>query len=568
MKYGYPALASTANPWEAPVEPDVWPADPPHAVGTHVVTAVIVDADGKTLYAQATIGEDCHDAGQFVIFREFATDAPDPELAAWFWADGCNVGAVLASGHLDRHGSLAVSYDGARVFGQGHLDFFRGVANTTIRYGAHQPTWTPLDRGLFPNYPALAPGQRLLPPNVDALDFSFNGLGVATTSEMSMTGMRDDIAYLPQWLVPHVVDPTNDTYAIVRKCADSSGCWPIYFVSDTGDILDIETYPGVSTLPSIQMSPTAQAANPIKLYQNDPARWGITGTKYVWDCAHQTAYNFVAAATTGSARDRFHASVHAQAVLSYLNPSYRAKSHIWCGQERASAWSLRSLFLASRVSAHTEYFTRQLDKALAMYPFTGKLGYLGTQVDRVFKDGSKGTAPWEENYARLVIGVVAHALLAWQPVADHLNRWITTILSMPQFPQAAAYTLGCANPDTSEKLVQDAAGNPDYAASMRAAIGSTLDDLGYSAADIAAYNAPDATPQQLHDLTLKYNPNYSGQPGDFLDYVTSSDGYPAIMRAAVAANFPAISPEWQRCEGVPTKPNWEKGWAWNVVPYA
>ena len=48
---------------------------------------------------------------------------------------------------------------------------------------------------------------------------------------------------------------------------------------------------------------------------------------------------------------------------------------------------------------------------------THPLGFQSTYINRVFPDGSKGTAPWEENYTRLVVSVIVRLVVSMTHIA-------------------------------------------------------------------------------------------------------------------------------------------------------
>lgn len=543
------ADATVAAPARAPAL-----SAPVSNAGTHTVS--VVATIGTTQWsATAVRGNDPAAAATFVVLTDGAGNA-HPGLAAYFYDDCVDVGAVLASGRYDYAGALTVTYDGATIFQQASVQFPRCCLNQTIRYGT-QATWHAVDRSLFPTYATPVTGTAVPCTDLTKYDFSYNGLGVATYAAMGTTGMRGDIAYAPTWDVPFVVQPSSDTFADVRKAADQSGAWPIYMVTDTGAMLDVETYPNASFMAYAQAT---FAGNPIAMY-GDTASWDTSGTKAVPDNAHLTGYNIVAAAATGSARDKFHLSMWANYSLICSNATYRRQFGVWGHyQERATAWSLRQLFVASCLCDPTGYFARQLDaqRVFGEAQVTNPLGMQATYVDLPLGNGAVGIAPWEEDYTRLVLGVIAAKLPVWETLRARLASNLSLWLAAPQYQVARPYVAA----------VKDVNG----------AVFTTLTDVItntftggsnpiWSATDIATLVAPTVTVAEVSTLILKYQPAWLGKPGDFAQYPTSDNGYPAILRAAVAANFSSASPEWLKCNGVPTKPDFSTGWEWNVVPH-
>lgn len=530
----------------------VSPPPPPSTSGTHAVSVIAV-IGGIAYSSSATVGEDPQIAGQYLVLADAAGNK-HPGLRAIVYADCCDVGAVNGRSGNDYAGTLRVEYDGIAVFATQAVQFYRGCLNQTIRYGSHQPAWKNADASLFPNYaqsPAPLPLQDLA-----KFDWSYNGMGCASYVGMGTTGARKDIGFVPGWDVPFLVQPSDASYAVVRKASDQSGAWPIYFLDDdTGHPFDITKYPNTSFVPYIQ---SVFNGNPIVQYGTTPV-WNISGSPCRWDEAHETGYNFVAAAATMSARDRFHASVWANAVLTALNPVYRQTNGVWAGyQERGTAWALRSLFLASYVSDMTSYFVARLDEQRVQgeRQLTNPMGFMATYVTRTFPDGSKGTAPWEENYVRTVIGVTANKVPVWGTVAGRLRAWLTGILNSRYQQFATIYTMA----------IHDSTGNAytTWDQVIKSSLTGTWSD-----ANVAELLNPATTSERISELIVaNKSTSWAGKLGDFdTGYPTSCEDYNSYVMAATATMV-GNGPEWQFCITRPTQPTWTTGWFWNIVPEA
>jgi hypothetical protein len=496
----------------------------------------------------AHVGEDWTVDGQYCAVYD-STGAPHPGIRCRIYSDCADVGACPGSNALDYAGTLTVTYDGTPVFGPQAVRFDRGCMNQTIRYGKQAP-WKPVNPKLFPNY--ATPSAPLPLNNYSSKDLSYNGFGLYNTTAMGVAGMHENIAFVPGWDVPFVMQPSDESFAVVREAADNSGAWCIYWIDDnTGNPYDLTQYPQTSMLPWSQVK---FPNNPIVDYG---VVWKISATKGIWDAAHQTAYNFVAAAATGTARDKWHASVHANAPLIASNSFDRQSSGIVAHvQERATAWGLRSLFLAAHVSSMPDYFAARLDeqRMFAEKLITHPLGFQATYVTRQNEDGSKATAPWEENYTRLVVGVIVGLHPEWQEIQTRLNRWFE-IMRKPYYQLATHYKMGNQNAD----------GTP--LTTWEDVVTHTLAGE-WSDADITTVLSPALNTAQMTALIQKYVPTWPGKVGDFdANYPTSCQDYGAILMAAVAQNL-GDGPEWAVCQSIPTKPNWALGWQWNVVPIA
>ena len=535
---------------------DVPPVDPPPPpiveAGTHSVRATSV-IDGVAWVAQAVVGEDPQAAGQCKSVLD-ASGVAHPALLAFFYADCCEIGAVDGRDGFDYAGSLTVEYDGAVVYDAAAVQFYNNTMNQTVRYGAHQPAWHPVDPSLFPNY---ASSDAPIPlTNLAKFDWSYNGAGYKTVAgSMSAPGMRPEIAYVPATDVPFIAQPSDATYAAVRKVADNTGYCPIYAIDrDTGHPFDIATYPNATQM--TQMQATFEG-NPIAPYQNKK-QWGTSGSPNDYNGAHAPGFNIVAAAATGSARDRFHVAAWANAQLLEQAPNYRASSGLWAhNQTRKTAWALRSIFAAKYLSDMPEYFAARLEaegRIQGERQVTNPMGFSGTYLTRNMLDGSVGEAPWESDYERLVIGVIAKKEAPWQTLADRLKVHLTAFFGTKWWQFSTHYVLA----------VTDAAGNPYTTVQdiIRHALPST-----WSAEDISAVLADDVTAARINALIVKnHATNWAGKSGDFdSNYPYSMQDYPAMKMAAIATMC-GDGPEWKLSQSVPTKPQWRLGWQWNIVP--
>lgn len=542
LSVSQPLDALPSAPPEVAVPPAASAPDKPVAANHTVKATTTIDQVVWT--ATATVGEDPAVMGNY--YRKFTDPAGNehPVLRLLAWADCCEVGAVNGRSGLGCIGRLTIEYDGGVVWDAAQVLFFCGTLNKTIRYGKFQPTWKPVPGGLFPNYAKPAAPLQV---NLQKYDWSYNGAGYCSVLAQQTTGARGEICPIPPPDVPFLLDPSDESYAWVRQVADNDGAWSIARLDDdTGLPFDITKYPNATLMGSPPFT-----GNPIA---PKVAGDGIPVCPTTWDEAHHTGYGFVAAAATGSARDRLHAAILANATLTAFNPGYRQQCGVWAHyQERGSAWALRSIFFASRVSCMPEYFAAQLDvqRQQGERQITNAMGMQGTYINRTFPDGSTGTAQWEENYTRTVLGLIARNDPRWEALRAQMAKGLSIFLTGPQYQLVTLYTLAFRNADGTDKTT--------LADMLQSSLSS------WSAEDIGTAVSPNVTAQQMSALIAKYQPEWLGKVGDFMQYPTSPDGYPAIVRAATASNFAADSAEWKVCDAVPTKPD-AGGWQWNVVP--
>lgn len=543
---GSPALPASPNP-------PVIPPPKPTATGAHTVE-VLVTEGGKDWSVQAHVDEDWTVDGQYTAV--YADDTAHVGIRARIYSDGVDVGACSGSNGTSYVGTLTVKYDGAVVFGPEDVQFLCGRMNKTVRYGPQAP-WHPVDMSLFPNW--AKPAAPLPLYDLTKFKFGFNDMGVSPSTKMGDGGAHGNIAYVPQWGMPFIMlanDPDADpaavaaAFAVVRAAADNSGIWGIYRINDaTGLPYDITQYPDASLS-------YAKASNPIAMRVP-----GITpAIDTVWDQAHQTGYNFVAAAATGTARDKWHAAVHANAVLTAFNPEYRRATGVFKHyQTRGSAWALRSLFLASYVSCMPEYFAAQLEVQRKLAPRDDPNGmscgyFLGSRPVAM-------NSSWMLDYLRIVVNAMVPKLPAWADYRDYLARGTIASMNGPQYQATTTY----------RTVLKDTSGNwlPNFPAVLEASW-QCAENGSWPLADTQALTAATSV-DEVHAILVAHNAG-AGQPGDFRQYQTAPDAYPALRRAVCAmaadSGLPGGAEAWATADSVPTKPDFTSAWAFNIVPRA
>jgi hypothetical protein len=218
-----------------------------------------------------------------------------------------------------------------------------------------------------------------------------------------------------------------------------------------------------------------------------------------------------------------------------------------------------------------DYFAAQLEIMRGLAPSASPLGFQATYMRpgaNDVKGGSPtGTAFWQENYTRIVVNTIAAKVPAWQSFAQYLDKCVVMALGDARYPLSTLYV----------HTIKDASGAflPDWTAILQATLSGPQGNGtagAWPVADIAAATDAAVTPQALDALIRKNTPGYTNKLGDFVQYDTAADAYPALMRAACAGavdrDVPGAGAAWVVCEAVPTKPDFSKEWGFNIVPRA
>jgi len=426
-------------------------ATPSPKDGAHLVVVTVMDGAKRAWFAQAHVGDDPMAAAKYLKLTN-ASGVEHPGLTAWFYADCVEVGVTRIDcpyDYLNCH--LNVTYDGADMLHapsskpDGTVDFWRGCRMPPIRYGK-QVGWatSKIDRSLFPSYPWHESQEPWAPEATR--DYTFNGLGCATTWGMGSGGERADIGYMPQWNMAFLLNSSDETWAAVRRADDHCGKWrSVYFSDpDTGSILDRTKVPDHTCfLPQSQVH--AYQNNALVPYGGSydgdkliPAELtgGTTGwAKVVSACpnvpngAHLTAYALLSAMITGAARDRDHASFWCNFTLFEMNPLTTVSEGLTAWVPRQFAWGIRNIFLGAYVSSHTQYFEDELNHELEIvnrkflngnkYGIMDKyVTYRGTKGTAA--EGWVGTATWQQYYVSMTMDAIAYKRPEWRPFAKYI----------------------------------------------------------------------------------------------------------------------------------------------------
>src|SRR5574337_23063 len=552
---------------------------------THLIEVNVTDGTGRIYSANATVGNDPTKPFQYKPLTD-SNGVAHRGLTAHFYEDCVEVSVTRADAAYDEMNChLTVTYDGVSAavppssFVDGHVDFWRGCRMPAIRYGkqmAYDPNL--IDWSVLPNYDRTPQ----TPYNESNSTYTYNGLGTPNQPAMGTTGERGEIGFLQQSNMAFLLEPNDQNWGVLRRCDDWAGQWSSVYYCDpvTGDILDVNTYPDACTLPLNQRAPHSK--NPIAIYGGSyngdvltpPIDgWRMSASPLAPNGGHLTSYCMLTPMVCPTARDKDHCAFWANWTRLEINPSYTLQRGCMVGSQRRAAWCLRSLFLASYYSSHTQYFADEVARnltianAVVQNPFgllATDIAYAGTGS----ATGTKGLAIWMQSYMMLTMDAVSNKLPEWKPFAQFCGKFYALIGALPQAPLSTIYTWLCA--DASNNLIYkyDANGAVDVTASLMNHLWYSLVDNGFSDDQATAITAPNLTNQDVYNLLKDYyvsaSKPWSGQfingIGDYYGAITSTDAYPAgdIMATIAAANVgtPGIAAALNRVQNLPTKPDY------------
>ncbi|HET9817699.1 MAG TPA: hypothetical protein VFP92_00855 [Rhodanobacteraceae bacterium] len=573
---------------QTPAVTDPVTTDPPDpAIGTHAVAVTVTDKN-HTWIASASVGDDPATAAIVVPFAD-ADGNPHRGLKAWFYADCVEIGANALTNAYDYINCVVgVTYDGQAVAippsskADGTVDFWNGCRSPAIRYGK-QVGWdaSRIDWSLLMNYDRSNP-----PPAYDdsRADYTFNGRGMAIYDDMNATGERDGIGPFPEWDVRFILNPSDDSWAVVRRAADHEGGWRMVYVSDpdTGGIVDTGKYPDTGTMPQPQSSnwPDNALVPYGGSYDGDtliPATLDRNGhpkqtsaSPFVPNGQHLIRYGMLAAMITGTARDRDHAAFWANWPLLEINPAYTASGSVVLGTQRRFAWCLYSMFLASYVSSEPDYFTAQVARALDVandYP-KNPFGVWDTSCPSSHSGtvgeaaGYRGFGVHQIGYIAMVLDAVAHKLPDWQPLAQYIGTSAVQWFEKPYYPFFVPYKFLCRDPNNT--LLTD----------FDEMVRLTLVNQGYTDAQVATILAA-TTADEVYAVIKEKSPTWGGEYVNGVCDInagTAPDSSTAkgIAQVIGAANVgtPDIANALATIEALPQPPDYSGTRKYHIAPRA
>jgi len=590
-------LAQTRMPPPPPPRGSPSPSPPPPSSpqgGAHIVVVTVTDGAGREWFAKARVGDDPTVAARYLklVYKD---GTEHRGLTAWFYADGVEVGVTRIDCPYDYvNCRLKVTYDGVEVphapssKPDGTLDFWRGCRMPPIRYGK-QVEWsaTKIDRPLLPSY---AWNETQAPFDDSKKDYTFNGMGCATMPGMGSGGERPDIGYMPQWNTAFLLNPSNETWAVVRRADDHCGVWrSVYFSDpDTGSILDRNTAGKLTSyLPPMQVHgwknndlvPYGGSYDGDKLIPPEVNARGwprkVSASPYIPNGAHLTAYALLSAMITGTARDRDHASFWCNFPLFEINPLATAKEGVTSWAPRRFAWCIRNIFLGAYVSAHPSYFEAELNRELAIanpefigankYGIMAKyLGYRGPKG--TVAAGWKGVSTWQQYFVSMTMDAIGFKRPEWRPFAKYIAGLPMLFFTRPYATLGTVGTL----------YVRDPTGQ----------LPGSWDDI-LLVSIIAYFKCDESEAKAMIHVTSveeaykiarsmyarkgeKWIGRYEKEVCDLVGNPLSAQAYPADFAAAVVAAFnvgaPGSAAALRYIENLPTKPEYQLNQKYHLVP--
>jgi len=574
---------------------------------THAVHAEFTDGAGVKWTFDTYVGEDATQPGVYGGFVNANGDM-HPGVVGKAYADGFECGAMRMDNAYDYLGcTYAVSYDGIQLsIPFSAASSVAGLANTSlsyialtgstvnfwhncclpiVRYGK-QVLWNTsnIDWSVLPSY-ATSPAQTLYDDS--KYNYTMNGLGCASTRTMGNTGERPDIGFLPAWDLGFLTNPSDESWAVVRRASDYAGNWPYHCVHpETGSIVKITDFPQATYLPPAQTSGTAYLNNPVAQYAGSyvgttlttpPTLWGISASPNIGSMEHPNAYCFLSAMITRTARDLDHASMWGNYAVLGWNPYSYAKSGVRSDVQRAFAWNLRSIHLAAYYSSDTDYFLNQLEFNLAINntwiannknPY-GLLNYAaaykwlgtGTPANTNLPDLT-GVAVWQHSFIMLTMDAISHKDSRWIPFTQYVGSFYCTMCNSYLAPLGTNYTCMLnlnGQLITANTTLEGLAEIYNYSVMCS---GYTQDQANAMTANTNqvqdTYNALVAANQALGKVWLgKCVNNVSDMMGNSQ---LVPDGYPAMWQMAVVsaynANTPGSDTALSYIQNMPTKTNY------------
>lgn len=545
----------------------------PAGMGPNEVKITVDPHDGHKLVAIAHVGDD---AATKPVYCAFGNEdgVPSDMLTLHAYADGCHVAVVRLDTATDMTDcAMTVEYNGVQVFQSDSVNFPLGQWNNFIRYGAPL-TWKSVER--HPCLPNFAWGESQKLYSEAGADYSFNGFGIDKEASVATTGERGALGYPPQWDMSFVLRPNADAWAVVQRVADTCyGRQTVRCHPTTGEIIDIDQYPGITTFPPAQNSKAA--TNPVPNYQGTWIRGVFQKSTDAWqsgwkargsDTAHVTHFCVVAALATESAHYWDALAFQANMPLLNMNPAYRKANLLYQQQVRSLAWGMGYLFPASQVGRFTDYFKRQMEKQrliiqskptnpMFMYAFTHP--YTSDKMP-----GWSGGAKWMEDYVQLVFDPIGFVMPEWHDVCYYHAQCRAV-----DFVRNGKLRPACINCTEYTRLNVDPTGRfVDVDASDIA----TLQGAGWPFADASMFVATNdvAEAVTLYTKNRGYDGKVSasGMP-DMPRTAASPDSYTSQMKMALASAVNYKVPGWEVCkqwlDEHPTNPDYSGNQKYHVV---
>jgi hypothetical protein len=231
------------------------------------------------------------------------------------------------------------------------------------------------------------------------------------------TGGRAEIGPVPQWTAMYLVSQDERLKEVMLAHADVASSVPVHYRDESsGQPLDLDRYPNVSTL----------------LGTSQPALPTLANATTIWvpDTAHQGSYAYVPYMVTGDAFFQEELMFWAAWNLTAMSPGYRSYGQglLWEDQVRGQAWTMRALGEASRIVPDSHpmkaYFQKRLSNNLEWF----YQNWVASPAPNVSPMGSPASpyttqvGPWQNDFWTIVMAQHAEAD---EPRAKELVNWVS-----------------------------------------------------------------------------------------------------------------------------------------------
>ena len=394
--------------------------------------------------------------------------------------------------------------------------------------------------GMVPHYP-LSAGVAQATLNAEVAPNSCAPLSpCGITPYMPTTGGREDIGVVPEWDMFWLQTQTAQSAAYALEQADvAAGAVP-WHVEQSGGV-PVSVLQHNVFWADDRCAGSSGAGNCSPMSFGNAVNGSGNGVPITPDTAHQPGLSYVAYLLTGShhyldelvAQAGFSESSAWTGVRNWTGyPLNDPKaSALVCGvnqQLRACAWSLRELFMAALVapdgSAAQSYFQQVLQTNLgwaAQDAAAPAKGAVGGWLDGFYGGGEPQFAPWQNDFAALVLEWATHAnvahansaLAAMTPFLE--NRFIQSSTTFSPY-NSTAYDLqigpSSGNYFTTWSQVEQATvafGNSNTVAPEGPAPGTWALDYGVAATSVVA-GLPSSPSQQAAMAWITAHPAATG----------------------------------------------------------
>ncbi len=392
------------------------------------------------------------------------------------------------------------------------------------------------------------------------------GIGMAQPA-MPTTGGRPDIGPLPTWHAVDLLTQSDTSRRVSLGMGDAGGAWSMHYRDKTTGLpLSINDYPY-----AYDGWQTGDSKNPVtKQYEAIPrctAEVANCLTPYRQDTAHQPAFAYWPYLVSGD----YYYLEELQFWVAYnfvsANPYKRQFAQgLFLGdqQDRAQAWSLRTLGQAAYITPDDHPLKSYLQEKVATNLTAYKAMYLGNKLNSfgALKPNYSYpvASPWMDDFFTWAVGALvelqfteAKDLLAWKAKFPVLRMGVGTGGESSNFCWifGAAYHLLVAPDKTS----------PMFGSVDEAYDGTNGKVIPYNAGFNDGGTECGSAAMASH-LKLK--------PGEMTGYSAAPAGFPSNMQPALAAavnsGIPGAAEAWQKFQQRSVKPDYTSMPNFAIVP--